>query len=95
MNMIIPVIMHQHNNMPAACPKCGKLENVIEVCAHCGYEYHKNDWYDSDWFLIPMVLLSIAILVWLLVTILEWFVVGPSLREVLKTQWEFLKNLKW
>jgi len=38
MSTIIPIFIPQ---TPATCPKCGKPENILEVCGHCQYVYRR------------------------------------------------------
>lgn len=41
MMTIMPVIIPV-DTTPSKCPECGKDEDKIEVCNHCGYEYPKE-----------------------------------------------------
>ena len=39
--MNVPIIITQHEQ--GKCPSCGKAEEVISVCKHCGHEYKDDD----------------------------------------------------
>ncbi len=57
--IFIPVQSHTDH-----CPNCGHVENKIEVCKHCKYEYPEEDM--SVFEVLGMIIgsfLSIAVLV--------------------------------
>jgi len=93
--MIIPIPI---TSSPSTCPKCGNIENKKEICGHCNYEYS-----DSDEFSIKEIFIIICILFfmilgccWFVITIMEWItdINNRSLVEMLKAQWDFIKNLR-
>lgn len=79
------------------CPKCNKDENIIEVCAHCGYEYKEEPtrWYD---WVVPLLVVVVGI--WALCTVIVWIIDSTeygdkrSLWEIIVMQWDFIKSLK-
>lgn len=64
-----PMMINPSNQQPAECPKCHKQEDIIEVCAHCGYEYEPDE---TSWVDGLKVILLILFLVWLVTTIVVW-----------------------
>ena len=96
MNTITPVpIFINSSEENERCPKCGKPEEIVEVCKHCGHEYE----YEEDIGIIAKII-SIAILIfvlifiaWFLLTLLFWLVEGGSLEEILRGQWEYLSRM--
>lgn len=52
---------------PPKCPHCGKDEDIVSSCNHCGYVYPEEDsgpkWYE--------VLILLAI-VWIVITVFIW-----------------------
>lgn len=95
---VVPVI-GMDDDKPSKCPSCGKPENIKQVCGHCKYEYPE----DEDWngWVVLGVIVVLIVLVWLGVTILHWLVeqngfnaVKPTLFDVFRSQWEFVRNLR-
>lgn len=39
--LIIPQPMIMYRDKPV-CPECGKEENTVTVCAHCGHKYEED-----------------------------------------------------
>ena len=78
------------------CPNCGKSEDIIETCNHCGYVYKDDDYLDAKtkWLIAIIIIVGI----WLIITIISWFLdVGwdnRSLLEIIKDQWTWIKQLK-
>jgi hypothetical protein len=77
------------------CPNCGKEEEIIETCAHCGHHYEDDsDPYLTFWSWFTIISLTI-IVIWILCTVMWWMMDNdPSLLQVIKSQWEFIKGLK-
>lgn len=76
---------------PPHCPECGRLENTVTTCRHCGHEYAEDD---AGFLPLIMGLGIVATAVYFLWTMASWFIGDASLVEVLKAQWEWLKNLR-
>lgn len=96
MNTIMPIIVPM--NQPA-CPACGRKEKKVEVCQHCGHEYMGEP---IGFWDVLVGLSVIGFIVWAVVTIIWWLIEqdtfmgqkAPSLWEVIKSQWEFIKGLR-
>ena len=77
------------------CPQCGKDEERMEVCKHCGYKY--KHFGCSLWGTILMVL-TIFFLLWIFMTLIVWGLqasFGPaSLTDILSSQFQWLCNLR-
>lgn len=80
-------------NPPARCPSCDNLENKKVICGHCNYEYKEESEF-SFWECI-LAIIFLLFFVWLVVTITFWFTYSDqmSLTDVLKDEWEFIKNI--
>ena len=69
------------NNEPDRCPKCDRIENIKEVCAHCGYEYKEEP---MTWFerILGFAMLIVGLIVavigfavalkWIIFPVFEW-----------------------
>lgn len=82
---------------PPHCPECGKLENTVTTCRHCGYEYEEED----DWTLL-FIKITIAVgapllFAYTILTLISWLNPrdgSPTLWEVIKGQWEWARHLR-
>jgi len=91
--IIVPIV--SSGGSDSRCPECGKTENIKRVCAYCGHEYKESS--SSGWEILFMFLIVTLITVfvgWFLFTLVDWLTGWEPLREVLKGQWEWLRNLK-
>ena len=90
MTAFVPIII---NNEPDRCPKCHEVENIKEVCCHCGYEYtdEKTAWWKTA-IAICAGTTIVVIIVWALVIIGQWLEGSDTLFEVLNEEWEWLKS---
>lgn len=70
-------------------------------CPHCGkfipYEYDAIDWWDVFRFIC--ILAGIAVVVWIIGTLVQWLVLPvsdppPTLVAVLQDQWHWLKSIR-
>jgi len=87
--IIIPV-----NNETDECPSCGKEENKIEICKHCGYEYKEEP---ISLIGSILVLLIIFVIAWVAVVVLSWLFANydnESLLEIIKSHYCWVKSLK-
>ena len=90
----VPIII---NNTESNCPNCGKTEEIIEVCKHCGHIYKTSDF---SWWYVILFILAFLIFAWILCTILSWCsdcdlgVDNPTLLSKFKEQFEFIKSLR-
>jgi hypothetical protein len=89
--IIIPIV---HNNEPDRCPSCGELEDIKQVCKHCGHEYIEEE--NTPVFTIVTLIILLIIGIYILCTICEWFVWADqkSLLDVVVGHWEFIKSLR-
>ena len=81
------------------CPNCGQPEDIKDgVCAHCGHEYQYDDSVSLTFCNFLVAVGVIVVIMWAFVTVFWWMLcqVGddPTLCDVIKRQWEFIKNLK-
>jgi len=97
MNGVTPIIIPYITQQPK-CPKCGKDEDKITVCAHCGHEY--GDIPLTTPKKVGAVIGGIFIL-WFALTLIWWGLEtagdgdgARSLWEIIKSQWESVKNLR-
>lgn len=96
----VPMPIH-HSSDPDRCPNCGKPENIIEVCKHCGHMYEEEPISGKDAFIGLCIVVSVILLaIYVTYTIIMW--AGDAslgneshLTDVFREQWEFLKRLKW
>jgi len=84
-----------NNDDEDVCPACGKPESIKVVCGHCGHEYAV----DSDDGGVDVDLIVLAVIVWVLFTIIWWLMdqcinPRPTLLDILRTQWNFLRGLR-
>ena len=87
--MIIPPFV-----IKESCPGCGKDEDIKQVCRHCGYEY-KNEWSQLSLVEKIVAILGVIIILWLIFTIVTWlFFADDSLFEIIKSQYEHIKELR-
>ncbi len=88
--IIVPIMVEDDK-----CPQCGKDEERMEVCKHCGYKYEST--VCSFWEIIKLVLV-IFLLLWLFLTLVIWAIeasFGPaSLSNILSSQFQWLCNLR-
>ena len=88
--IIVPIMVEDDK-----CPQCGKDEERMEVCKHCGYEYKPSEC--SFWGII-LTVLTMIFLVWMFVTLVCWVAeasFGPaSLSDMLSSQFQWLCNLR-
>lgn len=96
--MITPILMpiFLRSESPK-CPKCGKDEDVKQVCKHCGHEYE-----DDEPSLKAMFFIVFGIL-WVATTIIAWITDNAtshyperdsySLIEIIVIQFDFIINL--
>jgi len=63
--MFTPIIIPIQQPEKSKCPECGKNENIISVCKHCGHEYEEDElkWHHK---LIGVILGIIIILLFIL-----------------------------
>lgn len=77
------------------CPNCGKEEDTVFVCRHCGYEYQDDQ---GDLLFILVIVIILSVCVWVGVTIVVWVLdytpQGKTLLDLLKDQVNFLKRLR-
>ena len=76
------------------CPSCGKEEDVVEVCKHCGYEYKDEPLSFIDRCVIFLI---ISFAIWFIVVMAHWLLFNfdnNSLFEIIKGQWTWLKALR-
>lgn len=90
---------HTSSDEPDRCPKCGKEEDIKQVCKHCGYEYEETDNDLSGWSIVFGTLSFIGIGIWLAITIYVWIAESgasnPStLIDVLVSQYDFVSRLR-
>jgi uncharacterized protein (DUF983 family) len=90
--MITPIINTIYHE-EARCPQCGKKENRIEVCKHCGHEYESTE---SDWVSWVIISIGLIVIVWVSVTVLTWFTNSEdtTLMSVLSDQLNWIKTLR-
>ena len=93
--MFVPIIIPTQTGIPV-CPECGKLENVINVCKHCGHEYKDKKWSIS--FTI-FFCICVFIGIYLVVMTIGWLFKNGigyniSFLEMLLEQWDFIRNLR-
>lgn len=80
------------------CPKCGRPEDTVEACKHCGHQYPEDE--GGGCLGVGVIIIGVILLAaWVILTIGYWLVEqstrdAPSLLEVLKLQWQFLRNLR-
>lgn len=90
----MPIIIPIDTSEPDTCPKCGKEEDIKQVCGHCGYVYPEDD-ESSNWWVPIAVIIFIILVFWVLWTLVQWFGgFEDSLWEVLKMQWRWVSRLK-
>lgn len=93
--MIVPVYI---NRGPSHCPECGKVEDIKEVCRHCGHEYKKKDSVMKEVCIIFGILFLILFFSWLICTLVFW--IGeqkdglPTLVDCFKYQLNYLSKLR-
>ena len=80
------------------CPECGKDEDTVMVCKHCGYKYPENEDDCSALGMFVGIMLTLTV-AWLFITIMCWLigqtVNGHStLVEFFHGQWQFVKALR-
>ena len=89
--LIIPI--RTQNYHEEKCPKCGKTEDIISVCRHCGYEY--EDSYGIMFYLSAVI--ATVIFLWVFITLSTWILFNfdkLSLFQILANQWKWLTSLK-
>ncbi len=89
-NMIIVPINHE----PLRCPKCNMVEDRIQICRNCKYEYKEDlNWW--EWILFSLsVVIAVIVIIWFLITLLNWLVEGNPLMSILRSQLEWAKNIR-
>lgn len=96
MNTMTPIIINNSGGDVERCPECGKEEDLKTVCRHCGHEYEDDEPIGFLGWVIGISILGL--IVWFILTMIFWFVGslvdGDTLLDVLKSQWEFISNLK-
>lgn len=76
------------------CPECGKKENILTICKHCGHVYE-----EEKSSLTRLDVLFLICIVWVIITVIFWLMnVGTgedvSLFEMFVEQWDFVKKLR-
>ena len=98
-NMIL--VPMPYNNEPDRCPKCGKEEDVKQVCKNCGYEYPEEEgapWW--QWLIfIGLILLGLTILGiiigWLAGAFNDdYYGEKKSLVQCFGVVWQWIRSLK-
>lgn len=91
---MIPPVIPPGRPSEDTCPKCGKEEDIVTTCRHCGYEYEDQpQTFGQVFFSVIVVIVGI----WVLSTLLWWLVVNfdnQSLWEILQAQWEWIKAIR-
>lgn len=96
MNTVIPIIV-PINSEEDHCPKCGKPENIVKTCNHCGYKYVKeNTSFVEAIGVATLVVIAVLLFVWVMFIIFEWLDQTPyvSLVDVIKSQIDWLKSIR-
>lgn len=92
--MIITPIIIPTNHEEPKCPNCGKNENIIQVCKHCGYEYDEENakWWEFLLATIVIVIITVIFIfsVW---TIMDWL--SDFDNKHLSLFECFKNNIKW
>ena len=89
--MIIPFFYRPIEN--DKCHNCGKDEDLITICSHCGAEQED----DSSFIPIIIACFVAVFIIWFGVTILAWTMFNRnnnSLLEILMFQLEWIRNLR-
>lgn len=75
------------------CPKCGRPEEKVTVCKHCGYEYSSDDVGCGGCIIFVIVCI---ISIWIIGTVIYWLSNNntKSLLDVLIDQWNWIKELR-
>lgn len=94
--MFIPFYIHESDNREK-CPKCKKMVEMEEVarCPECKTVFELED-SNNAWFIIK-VIIGVVLLIYATFTIFQWLIPldgSPSLKEVLISQWGWLKAIK-
>ena len=97
--VVIPVIVHEEEDV---CPNCGKPEEIIEVCKHCKHEYEEDEDFNITWWDITSVILFFIWILWIICILFDWLFMADrgysyknSLREELSEQVEWFKDIKF
>lgn len=89
--MITPIIINQNEEV---CPNCGKPEEIIEVCKHCGHEYEYESLSVKEKIIFA---LFVIVFIWVMITLFEWLFFNfdnESLFEIIKSQYDWITSLR-
>jgi uncharacterized protein (DUF983 family) len=95
---VVPVIINSGSDAEDHCPGCGKGENIVEVCKHCGYEYKDEDdapWTWKDYAGLWTILVGVLVFAWAVVTCVYWMDNrNTTLVGVIQSQGQWFVELK-
>lgn len=93
---VIPIFIQQPSREPEECPSCHKTEDIIEVCAHCGYKYPEGKDDLNGWHFLWVIFLAMFS-GYILITLGSWTFANysnQSLVEIIQDQWHWLPTLR-
>ena len=94
-DIIVPILIPEE---PSVCPECGKPEDIVNACRHCGYIYEDEDSPPLRAQIIGEIIafaIIAALFIWIIFTIGDWLAGGTPLLDVFKDQWEWLKSVRF